>query len=310
ISNNHKADTPPPDSRWPGPWFKVDLAMLDVTSTRGGSPEFSDYSLGLSQVRIMASTYPSSIIKYSPNIMHAWDDMSKAKADRNIAAGVWGSLSFNPSLRMGGTTSRTTGTERIRRRWDISVHWLTPDDVGKPPEEHIKGMIWKYGFNDCGGMFERIAAESIEQRPSVVLGLRRKSPMPVVDIEVINYWSLRCPGPKSSTNSRNYLSSLRRAKTKDTGSGLPAYLNLLHQVSIVVDLGKVDQGHSWIVDADSIDDSTWQGLMDAGGSIQFQPLLRIAETELDAMPDTECKIEITRAVEGRIEPLTEAERTG
>lgn len=320
VNENRKADSPPNGSRWSGPWFAVDMTMLDI-STHSTSADLSKYTLGLSQIRIMASSCPTSVIKCSPGTTHAEEDTVKAKAERNTMGGAWATFSANPNLRLGGSMSRTTGAERTQRRWEIIAHRLGAGDGPGGAGAHSKGMLWKYAHNKNGDAFERVAAESFENKPSAVFGFSRAPhyPMPLLEVEVVVYWSLSGSTQRSAGHSwhRDYLQPFRRSKGKGGmggGGGLPAFMNFLHHVSVVVDLGKVARGSSWIVDVDAADEQTVKGLEAAGGSIVFQPLSRVAEKVVAGAPSTvtgsECEIVLRRAVEGRVAALTEGECAG
>lgn len=291
IDANTQAVSPPPGSSWRGPWFRVDMSMLNIT-TLGAVPDAPwRYTIGLTQVRIMAATHATSIIQSSPANLRAGEDSAKTKAERTQTGGAWVTLSGTPNLRMGGTSARTAGSEGMQRRWEVITHPVNG--------EGGTGVLWKYSHNDRDGVFERVAAENFEPRPAATFGLGKA--LPVLEVGVVAYWSSI---PSSRAQVRGLFQFMRmRGKEQ---AALPAFANFLHQASMEVDLAKVSEGSSWIVGANLSDEQTISGLRKAGGAVHFEPT---AWTASNSQPlESVCEVVFRRAIEGRISELTEGER--
>ncbi|KAF8064995.1 hypothetical protein FPV67DRAFT_1501046 [Lyophyllum atratum] len=275
-------------------------------SALNGSPDLSEYTLSLSQSRIMASSCPTSVLQYSPDTTHAEENTVKAKKERNTTGGGWFAFSVSPSLRVGGTVGRTEGIEKGRRRWQIIVRQLSAAERTADGGAYSKGMVWQYAYSGDDRVFKRVTEEGFEHKPTAVFGFKEvpNHSAPLLDVSLVVCWSL---GATKDGRYTSRPSLLRREKRKnDAGKEIPAFINLLHYVSMVVDLAKVGPGKSWIVDADAEDERTSQTLAEARGPIILKPLYGTLSNTLTS----ESEITVRQAVEGRIAGLTQAERAG
>lgn len=263
------------------------------------------HTLGLTQVRIVAATHAASVVQSSPANLRAGEDIVKAKAERTHTGGAWATFSGVPSLRVGGTSAHTTGSERVRRRWEVITHPVSKGAVGKSGT----GVLWKYSHNDKDGIFERVVAENFEPRPAVTFGLGRA--LPVMEVGVVAYWSST---PRSVAQVRGLFQFMRmRGKEQ---ANLPAYANFLHRASVEIDLATIGEGNSWIVGANPSDEQTMSGLVKAGGAVHFEPTTWVASNaqdgprQHDKSLESVCEVVFRRAIEGRMTALTDGEKLG
>jgi len=313
INENRKATSPPANSKWPGPWFGVDMTKLHIF-TRNAFTNLAPFTLGLAQIRIASSSHPTSIIKLSPEITHTDEDISKVKREQNTVKGGFLTVAMNPNLRLGWTRGITEGVEKTQRRWQIIPQELGAGD-GPTGAEKYKAAQWQYIYNGNGGGqgFESVEGENPKPKPSVVFGYSKQvmpnnaRSVPELEVTVVACWSLNC------TSNSHFVLSLpfRRSKENgEVGKAFPAFLNILHHVSMVVDLGEVGPANSWTVNMDAVDEHTFKGLAEANGPIILQRLAQQVEgTSSDAL-SSDCEVVIRQAIQGRVAALTERERGG
>ncbi|KAG6895046.1 hypothetical protein C0992_003373, partial [Termitomyces sp. T32_za158] len=208
TNENVDADT------WPGPLVEVDMRRLQAAF----KSSTDKYSLDLCQVLITASSSCLNVVDWSPNVVHA-EDSNKVREERNLTGTASMTLSMNPSLRIDGNVGAIKGSEQEQQPWIISSY----SDI-----EDGEGILWNYKRNLKGG-FRAVKIENFNPKPTISFGLDDTPlvDLPKLKIQIIIFWSCE----------KEFLSSLRRKSHNDAGT-LPANMNFLHQVTMVVDLKK------------------------------------------------------------------------
>ncbi|KAF8074722.1 hypothetical protein FPV67DRAFT_594382 [Lyophyllum atratum] len=275
IEDNRQYKTPPPNSEWQGPWIGVEMNRLEGAASGTYLNEYT-YALGLSQVRITGLYHHPITV------------------ERNMTGGTWGTIGPNPNLRIGGTFSRTSGTEQTERKWGIMTHEVNSNRISSAQET---GMLWKYAHNDAS--FQREAGHCFESRPSIIFGGRHSSdPKPTLEVEVVMHWSLLPLKPRHL-----FASFLQAGRTKLP----PAFANFFHHVSIEIDLQTVNQQRAWVVGASSRDKQTLasNASQPTMNPIHFEPISVEVSSETHV---SNCQLTLRRAIHGRISPVSQEER--
>lgn len=236
INKNRTSDSPPPGiSKWTKPWISVDMSTLAISTRRTSSELRSSYTLAVCQVYILSSLTPASVLRSTPFMIHV-EDTVKPPAAHSAARGVLQALASGLTLCFGltKTPAVTVGAERMRHRWDIYSQLL---DAGS--ENHSEGAAWTYLHNGSAGRERGGVAERIElkPRPKVWFGYE-VSKEHVLEAEVVVHWSLNAK--RSRQTSQPAFSFLSVGKGKgDERAEIPIFMNFLHHVSVLVDLGNV-----------------------------------------------------------------------
>ena len=293
--------SPPPDSKWSGPWFGVDMTGLEVSSI------FVDdrpaYFLSLAQVQVSAcSPEPVILLHRSPQHLRTEGDSAKRTVTRNTGFSFGTVLGASPSVQAEYSAGGASGTETGMRRWDVTSHKIM-DETQLTGESD--GAVWKYTHND--DVFSRVEGWSFdhELRPSAVFGF--SDVKPEVEVKVTAFWSseahTQLTKPRDSFPLR-----WRRAKEQQS-----VFANLVYQVAVVVDLENVLDERSWIMPRKTLDSVKRRELSGMKGPIHFDPITAAAKTRSeDQMEDVVSAgwdVSITRGVEERA-GLTAPERTG
>lgn len=247
------------------------------------------YHLGLSQIRIMASGCPTSMLAYNPGILRADSDDVKSGTEKNNAMGIKVTLGAAPSARIDGTSSQTSSEERSQNRWEVTAHCLPleSDNTGEPR----RTMMWKYAHNDK--FYTPETRNVFEPKPSAIFGYSRASfTIPKLEIEVVMDYSWSAP----AQTFRDWIADTARSKPKHP---LPAFSNFLHQVSVAVDLERVKESTEWVVGLDAEDRYK---ASDIGK--ESEPVLRQLEGNAGA---SACDVLLRHALHGHIY-LTEEQR--
>ncbi|KAF9460923.1 hypothetical protein BDZ94DRAFT_1265081 [Collybia nuda] len=144
-------------------------------------------------------------------------------------------------------------------------------------------MIWKYIHNSA--FYSREARKMFERRPTATFGLSRTSEVePCLEVEVVTCYSWSAP----SRTFRDWFTG-RSSKGKDRPS---AFLNFLHQASIMIDLEKVNESTEWVVGLTADEQHTPKELGEAGKMARKQ-----MESEDGA---SDCQVSLQAALHGRI----------
>ncbi|KAG6905407.1 hypothetical protein DXG01_002921 [Tephrocybe rancida] len=262
-----------------GPSVGVDIEMLRVASLSHADR----FTLSQCQTRIVASSCRTNVVHLSPGVVHA-EDSSKLREDRSLTGAGSLNISMNPSLRLDGKYGSTKGTERSQQPWVIGSNRLGQNDGLAAGS---KGVFWNYIRNFEGG-FRPMVREDFNPKPSLefVLGLERgRCPLvlPKLEVQVAIFWSF--------ASGKRLLSRAFHSKIKGGSEGLPANLNFLHQVSMVVDLQGFG-GDDIVIDGDVTDEIPV--LLVGGGRTLFGVRQLIPEQW------STLEVTIQQAVEGRI----------
>lgn len=265
-------------------------------SAEGTILDTSRFTMGLSQVLMTALSCPKiSVLQYSPTSIDFEEDSVKTKSEKTILGGAWLTIGASSNLRVGGTNSRGSGNEKTERRWAIRTHRV---NSGSGRSLDIKdGMLWKFPHNENENNFQPSSGRDLHgsEAPSVMFGLSNESALPSVEVEVVVHWAL-----SKIAQSRRF--SFFNRNTKNRLSG---FTNLLHHVSVAVDLCKVSQTRSWAPGVKSYDEWT------SREPTKFDPVKVSIETSPGLRTvDSKSQITLRRAICGRIEPLSTDERTG
>ncbi|KAF9464515.1 hypothetical protein BDZ94DRAFT_1255906 [Collybia nuda] len=288
IERNLESQSRPPGLNWGGPWLEAKFSFLDAeihVLPRGNLM----FHLGLSQIRIIASGCPSSVLSYSPTILRADGNTVKSTTEKNNSTNLKATIGAAPTLQLGGTAAQSSSEERSQRRWEVVAHCLNSDS------DEITGtsrttMMWKYVHNDK--YYSPETRNVFEPRPSTVFGLSRQSPtMPKLDIEVVTCYSWTTPVQRF----RDWIAAARIKQKKV----FPAFTNFLHQVSVTLDLTNVTERTEWVVGLNAEDRKK---MSDIGK--MSQPMLRRLESNIGA---SSCTVRLRRALHGHIS-LTEEQR--
>lgn len=265
------------------------MALLDaeIQTVPAGKPE---YHLNFSQIRFITSESPSSVLNFTPSIIRAEEDNVKSKTERNTSGGIRGSISANPSLKLEGTHSQISGEERTQKRWEVVGHCLPSDrnDVTGVPQTT---MIWKYMHNTA--FYPREARNIFEPRPAATFGLSRTSGAgPCLEVEVVTSYSWSAP----SQTFRDWFTGRSKPKSRP-----PAFLNFLHQTSVVIDLEQVKESTEWVVGLTTDEQKTMAELGKVG---------KATVRQLESNDGTsDCHVSLQTALHGRLE-LSEEQRRG
>ncbi|KAF8074539.1 hypothetical protein FPV67DRAFT_586533 [Lyophyllum atratum] len=234
INKNRKSESPPPELKWPRPWISVDMTALDISTQRSCAELQSKYTFALAQISMLSSLTPASVLQSSPYMTHVQDTV-KPKTEYSICGGIFSALASGLGLLLGLAKSPavTVTADKTRHRWDIYSQLL-----GAAADDHSEGMSWTYLHNgSAGGELKGLAAERIElePRPTLVLGYDI-SKNHILEVEVVVYWSL------NATRSRQSLHPAFSSDPFGEGKGegeeeIPAFMNFLHHLSVVVDIG-------------------------------------------------------------------------
>lgn len=159
--------------------------------------------------------------------MNSWSDL-KIKSEHSHSAGIHATLGLNPNVQLDGALSRTSGEEKNETQWNVDTHYLPPDTKKGP---HT--VIWSFtplnnypGGNQPNEML-------IKPTPVVLyalMGGRLQTP-PILEVNILMHYSLQ----SSPQTIRAKL-----GKQPMLPANLPVYTNILHQASIMLDLGKVE----------------------------------------------------------------------
>ncbi|KAG6913318.1 hypothetical protein DXG01_007776, partial [Tephrocybe rancida] len=193
-------------------------------------------------VHVVASSCRTTVIDWSPGVVHA-EDSSKYREEQNITGTASMTLSMNPSVRVDGKIGSTKGTERTQQPWVINSHRLGRVDG---LAEGSKGVLWNYTRN-LGNNSQPLVMEDFVSKPSLLFALgnvqSRRLTLPKLEIRVVIFWS----------SEKRSLSRSFRPKMKAKSEGLPANLNFLHRISMVVDLRELE-GDDGVLDGDIADE--------------------------------------------------------
>ena len=300
IDKNEHGTSPPPDSRWSGPWFGVDMTGLEVSSIFVDRPA---YLLSLAQVQVMAcSPEPVVLLDRSPQHLHTEGDSVKHTVTRNAGFSLGAMLSASPSVQAQYSAGEASGTEKRMRRWDVGSYKILDETQ---LEGESDGAVWKYIHNDA--IFGRVEGWSFdhELRPSAVFGF--SDVKPEVEVQVVAFWSseahTKLMKPRDSFPFR-----WRRAKEQQS-----VFANFVYQVAVVVDLEKVQDERSWIMPRKQLDSVKRNELSGTKGPIHFNPITAMAkmhsEGQMEEVVSAGWDVSITRGVDER-PGLTAPERTG
>jgi len=302
IDKNEHGTSPPPDSRWSGPWFGVDMTGLEVSSIFVDRPA---YLLSLAQVQMTAySPEPVVLLHRSPQHLHTEGDSAKRTLTRNTGFSLGTVLGASPSVQAQYSAGGASGTENQMRRWDVASHKIMDVNETQPKGES-DGAVWKYTHNDA--IFGRVEGWSFdhELRPSAVFGF--SDVKPEVEVQVTVFWSseahTKLMKPRDSFPFR-----WRRAKAQQS-----VFANFVYQVTVVVDLENVQDERSWIMPRKPLDSVKRKELSAIKGPIHFDPVAGVAKThsedQMEEVVSAGWDVSITRGVEERAR-LTAPERSG
>jgi hypothetical protein len=285
---------PPPDFDWKGPWLKVDMTRLEVSSN---PVHRSAYLLSLAQVQITAcSSGKVALLNRSPISLHAEGNSAKTTNTKNKSLSIGAMLNLNPSGQVGFTMGQTSSTERQVARWDVSS-CITAEASEKKTQVDYKadGALWHYNHNDA--VFGRTKGWTFdtEHRPSALFTFGKVKPR--VQVKVVVFWS-------SDIDSAHTGFPFRWRRVKEQMS---VFANFIHQLAVVVDANDLKEECSWFVPDIRVDGVKMEELSASKGPIHFEPETATADTH--STEATDLKVLITRAVEGRAQ-LTLAAITG
>ncbi|KAG6909150.1 hypothetical protein DXG01_001902 [Tephrocybe rancida] len=275
------------DRSWDPPLLEIEMNRLQIQS----ETHTNKYFLSTCQVQIMASGCPLTVIDWLPGVVQA-EDSSKYREERNLAGTASMTLSATPGLRFDGKFGSLQGTERNQQPWIIRSTQVN----GIDDDSDSEGILWKYDRNLKG--FPPVEVERFAARPMLSFGLDDVIPMalPKLEVQVVIFWSFE--------KAKLLSSSSWRAKSKD---GLPANLNFLHRMSMVVDLRYLQPGRSFSVIKGNVKDKV-PPLAVNGDFKDFNTHgpLRLSSSS----QSSNLKVFIKQALEGRIGGLTRGENSG
>jgi hypothetical protein len=210
------------------------MTLLDA-EIQAAPPGKHEYHLDFSQIRFIASSSPSSVLNFTPMVIRSEDDV-KSKTERNNTGGIRATIGVNPNLRVDGTHGYTSGEERTQKRWEVVGHYF-PSDRNTITGAPQTTTMWKYTHNSA--FYPREARNMFEPRPAATFGLSQtSSTVPCFEVEVVTNYSWSTP----SQTFRNWFTTSSKPKNQP-----PAFLNFLHQTSVVIDLDKVNGSTEWVV---------------------------------------------------------------
>ena len=178
--------SPPPDFDWGGPWLKVDMTELEVSSN---SLHQSAYLLSLAQVQVTAcSSSEVALLNRSPRSLRAGGNSVKTTNAKNKSFSIGAMLGLNSSGQVGFTTGQASSTERQVERWDVSSR-RTTEVCGKKTQldDKADGALWHYNHNDA--VFGRTKGWSFdtEHLPFALFTFGQVKPR--VQVKVVVFWS-------------------------------------------------------------------------------------------------------------------------
>ncbi|KAF9459944.1 hypothetical protein BDZ94DRAFT_1311913 [Collybia nuda] len=274
-------DSNPYPDGWFGPWFSIQIPFIQTDSSDAVSDNVR-YNMSMAQVRVVASSSLSSFLSFSPLNSHNVEDPVKAKSERSYTGGGWATLSGAPSLKIGGSASQITGQETSQRKWGIVV---SPSSDTKTK----KSIIWKYALNDR--YYDPQPTATFQPGPTVNFGHKLYARRPHIEVELVVYWSVT---PDSTRSRLRQLFSGYRSK--ECPQPPNAFTNLLHQVSVSVDLESLDV-NAWVVGLNP-DLPDEESLPNFQGSRQFEPIRVNADSDRSTL---KCEVTLQRALYGCIQ---------
>jgi len=131
-----------------------------------------------------------------------------------------------------------------------------------------------------------------------------------VKFEVTLFWSSN-HNTRESRGKRKDRYPIRWPWAKDSN---PIFFNFLYQIAVVVDLEKIPNGDSWIMQEMKIDNVKREDLNPSKDPVLLQRTTETAQQDSESgqindIVSTDCEVVIKTAVEGRVE-LTPEERKG
>ena len=290
IDENKHGTSSPPDLSWSGPWFRINMTELEVSSIFVGRPA---YLLSLAQVQVTAfSPEPVRLLHRSPQHLRTEGDSARRTVTRNTGFSLGTVLSSSPSVQAQYSAGGASGTETGVRRWDVTS-WHNIMDKTQLKDES-DGAVWKYIHNDA--IFGRVEGWSFdhELRPSAVFGF--SDAKPEVEVKVTVFWSSEAHA-KPTKPRDSFPFRWLRAKEQQS-----VFANFVYQVAVVVDLEKVKDERSWIMPRKPLDSVKRKELSGTKGPIYFDPITAAAKAHSEEV------VSITRGFEERAR-LTAPERT-
>ena len=285
---------PPPDFSWPGPWLKVDMTELEVSSN---SLRRSDYLLSLAQVQITAcSSGEVPLLNRSPISLCAEGNSAKMTNSKNKSLNVGAILGIKPSGQVGFTMGQTSSMEKQVARWDVLSRKTV--EASTQGDDKTDGALWHYNHNDA--IFGRTKGWTFdtEHRPSALFGFGKVKPR--VQVKVVVFWSSDIDPARTGFPFR-----WRRVKEQ-----MPVFANFIHQLAVVIDANDLKDKYSWFLPDTRVNDVKMEELSASKGPIHFKPETATAYSHsTEGSTSTDLKALITRAIEGRAQ-LTPAAITG
>ena len=176
--------SPPPGSRFSGPWFEADVTDLEFNSIFIDQPT---YLFSFAQIRVSTTSElkPTSL-KYTPT-MKTFIDAAKSITGKSRAIKVARSVSMNPAAQLGATWGASSGLETTQNQWAIIAEKTMTPAEGKGSEN----IFWRYAHNDAGFKSDHLQKWSYEHSllPLATFGFSQFRPVPVVEVEVMVLWS-------------------------------------------------------------------------------------------------------------------------
>ncbi|KAG6848912.1 hypothetical protein H0H93_012849 [Arthromyces matolae] len=286
VAVNEKVDP----EIWPGPLLEVDMKRLQASH----QSRTNLYSLGLCQVQIAASSCRTTVLDWSPDVVHA-EDSTTTRDERGMSGTASLAVALNPSLRVDGKLSTTKSVEREQQPWVVSSY---SSDSGS---KNTQGILWNYLRNLKGG-FSPILMEHFQRKPRLSFGLDNVFPvvLPRLKVHITILWSF----DRQLLGKRAFL---RKLRADHESGGLPANLDIMHHVLMEVDLQRFT-GIAAAVLEDPLEDEI--PAFSSSGGREYHEFAVHRLSLCNSPQPSVVEVEVKQAVQGRVRGVTIQSQTG
>lgn len=242
-------------------------------------PEEQNYSLGVTRMRIASSACPCFVLAEAPENSEV--DV-KTKKERSKSGAFRATLGLTPSVQIEGALGRTSGEESIEEKWNITARSLPFDNKNGKRQTT---MLWDYMPNN---KVTPKPSYFIKPTPSAVFGLTggQSHALPVLEVNCMMHYRLR----SSPQTFHTWF-------TSQSTTNIPIYTNLLHQLSVTLDLGQVESGlDQYPENLESHDRQDYQSL-----GVRPSPVV-VKLKNCFSVSESACEVQLNRIFIGCITP--------
>ncbi|KAG6819272.1 hypothetical protein H0H93_013554 [Arthromyces matolae] len=280
VAVNEKADV----ELWPGPSLTVDVRRLHASH----QSHTNLYTLGFCQSQVSASSCQTTVLEWSPTVVHA-EDSSMIRDQHSLTGSASLALAMNPSFRLDGKINSSNSIEREQQPWIISSY------RSESGHENSQGILWNYWRNLKGG-YSPISMEDFQRKPRLVFGLDNVSPvaLPKLKVYITILWSF----DRQLFGKTNLL-----RRPRGDPQGLPTYLDIMHHVLMEVDLQKF-AGNAVAVLERPVEDEISPISIRGAEEYEYQEFDGHHLALINSPLPSELEVEIVQAVKGCVRGLT------